>query len=82
MIVPAPPSPRIALLVFPCRSPGHASARVNSTLVPQVMAQSSPIVPRSDHRTALAGPITFTNQLKPRVACPSDRPAQGPNRHS
>jgi hypothetical protein len=81
MIVPAPPSPRIALFCR-CRSSGHASARVNSTLVPQIMSQSSLLAPHTDDRTKLVGCITFNNQLKPPVAFPSARPAHGSNPHN
>ena len=40
MIVPILPSPRIALFVLSLPLAGHASAHVNSTLVPQIMSQS------------------------------------------
>jgi hypothetical protein len=80
MIVPAPP-PRIALFCR-CRSSGHASARVNSTLVPQIMSQSLLFAPYSHPRNALLGRIAFNNQLKPRVPCPLEWSGHSSNPHS
>ena len=82
MIVHVLPSPRIALFVLSLPLAGHASAHVNSTLVPQIMSQSVLLAPYSDHRNPPVTCITVNNQLTPRLALPSAPSAHRSNPHS
>ena len=82
MILPAPPSPRIALLVLSLPLTRTRSAHVKSTLAPQIMSQSVLLAPHSDHRNPPVTCLAFNNQLTPRVALPSAPSAHRSNPHS
>ena len=83
MILPAPPSPRIALLVLSLPlTRTRFGTHVKSTLVPQIMSQSVLSAPHSDHRNPPVTCLAFNNQLTPRVALPSAPSAHRSNPHS